>query len=249
MSVKFFPSCKHRLDFPIESARLAEYIVGRTGATVSGCCREKLKSVGGRPENQDEIRGSEINITDCAPGPLGLTAGDTAIVVCPTCAAIFSESGGGCDIKFVWEIIDDDPLFPFPDYHGKSLTLQDCWVCREREAVQAAVRSCLKKMNINVFEMDENGANTLFCGENMLREPPAEIAGLAPNRYLGENLKFFHPMAPSDRENALKAHVERARTADFACYCRFCANGIKTGGGNAYHLLTLLFAPEMIKNE
>ena len=36
-----------------------------------------------------------------------------------------------------------DPDFPFPDYLGEEMTIQDCWVAFEKRYVQDAVRSLM----------------------------------------------------------------------------------------------------------
>lgn len=38
-------------------------------------------------------------------------------------------------IEFLWQVIDRDPDFKFPDYHGEKMTLQDCWVAFEKRYV------------------------------------------------------------------------------------------------------------------
>ena len=49
------------------------------------------------------------------------------------------------EIEFVWEIIDRDSDFPFPDYHGEKMTIQDCWRACEKRKVQDAIRSLNEK--------------------------------------------------------------------------------------------------------
>lgn len=93
MANLYFPGCKVKGDFPAASEKLAAYIQSKRVVTPVGCCRV----------DHDK-----------------LTPADTAVVVCNNCANIIAESGDPGQIEFVWEIIDNDPEFPFPDYHGSS---------------------------------------------------------------------------------------------------------------------------------
>lgn len=129
MANLYFPGCKVKGDFPAASEKLAAYIQSKRVVTPVGCCRV----------DHDK-----------------LTPADTAVVVCNNCANIIAESGDPGQIEFVWEIIDNDPEFPFPDYHGEKMTIQDCWLAVEKRHVQDAIRSLMRKMNIDVVELAEN---------------------------------------------------------------------------------------------
>ncbi len=137
----FFPSCKAKAAYPAASARLLDYLTHRWGVTAAGCCRVDHPS---------------------------LTAEDVAVAVCNNCAAILEESSEAGRIGFVWNAIDADPSFPFPDYGGEAITVQDCWIAVERRSVQDAVRSLLAKMNFRICELAEHHERTRFCGVNLL---------------------------------------------------------------------------------
>ena len=141
MANLYFPGCKVKGDFPAASEKLAAYIQSKRVVTPVGCCRV----------DHDK-----------------LTPADTAVVVCNNCANIIAESGDPGQIEFVWEIIDNDPEFPFPDYHGEKMTIQDCWLAVEKRHVQDAIRSLMRKMNIDVVELAENHEKTRFCGMNLV---------------------------------------------------------------------------------
>ncbi len=84
-----------------------------------------------------------------------LTVDDTALVVCNNCAAIIEENTEAT-IEFLWQVIDQDSDFQFPDYQGEKMTVQDRWVAFEKRYVQDAVRSLLRKMNIEIVELEKN---------------------------------------------------------------------------------------------
>ena len=100
MSKIFLPSCYTKVKHVNASNKLREYLENREQIEMVGCCKVFCK------EAKEE---------------------DTAVVICSNCAAILEESSMIKNIEFVWEIIDKDIEFPFPDYHGERMTIQDCW--------------------------------------------------------------------------------------------------------------------------
>lgn len=214
MANLFFPGCKPKADHKEASAKLAAYIKEKFGVDPQGCCRVD------HPK---------------------LTPQDTAIVVCNNCANIIDESGDADSIEFVWEIIDNDPNFPFPDYHGEKMTIQDCWMAVEKRSVQDAIRSLMKKMNIEVVELAENHENTRFCGMNLTAPCSESNAKLAPKRYVEEGADMFHPMTPEERKAYFQEYCKQFTTEKVVCYCKSCRGGLLQGGKQAFHILELLF--------
>ena len=214
MATIFFGGCTPTADHPEESKKLAEYIKGKYGVDPIGCCRVN------HPK---------------------LTEKDTAIVVCNNCANIITESGKADHIDFVWEIIDNDPDFPFPDYHGEKMTLQDCWMAVGKDNVHNAIRSLLRKMNIDVVELAENRNDTKYCGMKLASPCMESDAKLAPKRYVQEGAHMFQPIPPEERPAHFKKYCEQFTTDKVVCYCRSCRGGLLMGGKNALHVLELLF--------
>jgi len=217
MAHVFFPSCKAKAAYPAASARLQDYLTRRWGVTTAGCCRVDRTT---------------------------LTGEDSAVVVCNNCAAILEESSQAGAISFVWELIDRDPDFPFPDYGGEEITVQDCWLSVERRSVQDTVRSLLRKMHLQPVEQADNYERTRFCGVNLLSPCNPSNAKLAPRRYEGGRSPMFRPMSPAEQESFFRRHCADITTRRVACYCKFCTEGIRTGGKAGVHLLELLF-PEV----
>lgn len=207
----FFPSCKIKAAFPEESARLADYLEKRFGIAKTDCCR--------------------INRTK-------LTEKDTAIVVCHTCAAILEESSLASQILYAWELIDRDADFPFPDYQGECITLQDCYMARERTHLHEVVRSLLKKMNFKVVELEHNRNEANFCGLRTL-EPLADNQRLAPKHYCLP--EAFTPLVAEESANFLKQYVAQYKTKLTVAYCGACRKAMIQGGAQTVHLLELLF--------
>ena len=91
MAYYFFPSCKVTAQFQAASQAARAYVEQKFGIRPIGCCRPNHKKLG---------------------------AGDTALVICNNCAAIIEENTEA-RIEYLWQVIDQDPDFRFPDYHGK----------------------------------------------------------------------------------------------------------------------------------
>lgn len=214
MATLYFGGCTPTADHPEASKKLAAYIKEKFQVDPVGCCR--------------------INHPK-------LTPEDTAIVVCNNCANIIDESGKADHIDFVWEIIDNDPDFVFPDYHGEKMTIQDCWMAVEKRNVQDAIRSLLKKMNIDVVELEENYEKTRYCGMNLAAPCTESNAKLAPKRYVQQYPHMFQPIPKEERPAHFKKYCEQFTTDKVVCYCRSCRNGLLMGGKQALHVLELLF--------
>lgn len=213
MAHYYFPSCKVTAQFKEPSMRAREYIKAKYGIDPIGCCR---------PNHQK------------------LRAEDTAIVVCNNCAAIIEENTEA-SIQFLWQVIDQDPDFRFPNYHGEAMTIQDCWVAFEKREVQDTIRSLLRKMNITVVELAENHEATKFCGVNLLSPCSESNAKLAHKRYVERFPHMFTPMEPDEQTAHFQKHCEQITTEKVVCYCKFCTDGINAGGKKGIHLLELLF--------
>ncbi len=213
MANYFFPSCKTTAQFKEASKSAKEYVNSRFGIKSVGCCRTNHKK---------------------------LTEEDTAFVVCNNCAAIIEENTNA-RIQFLWQLIEQDPEFQFPDYHGEEMTIQDCWIAFEKRYVQDTVRSLLRKMNIQIIELKENYEKTKFCGVNLLSPCTESNAALAHKRYVEQFPHMFTPLEPEEQVKHFRKHCEQIRTDKVVCYCKFCTDAINMGEKNGNHLLNLLF--------
>ena len=217
MTKIFLPACKIKKKFSYASKQLEDYLKEQVNLETVGCCKVFCGK-----------SGSE----------------DHAIVICNNCAAIIEESSKVSSVEFVWEIIDRDPDFVFPDYHGERMSIQDCWRAYEKRNVQDAIRSILQKMNIEVVELKEHHQNTKFCGADLLESCTEIEKKFAPRRYVEEGADRYHPIPKEEEDNWLKNYCRQIQTEKTVCYCMSCLNGIKRGGKTAVHLIELLF-PEM----
>ena len=213
MSTIYYPSCKFTAMSPESSEKISDYLSREHGITIEGCCR---------------------------PSHPHLTAQDTAITICNTCAAICSEDSPAKIIS-LWEILDQDPNFKLPDFHQEAMTLQDCWRSYDRPDVQAHVRSLLRKMNVNIVELPENHEKTRFCGTSLYSPLPEANGKFAPRRFIENAEGLFIPHTEEEKKELMRQHCASITTDKVICYCVPCTKGIQLGGKQGIHLLDLIF--------
>lgn len=193
----FFPSCKAKAAYPEASRKLAAYINARLGVEPIGCCKLNCQK---------------------------LTKNDRAVILCLNCARVIEKQAVCGDMTFVWELIDQDEDFDFPDYGGEHMTIQDCRIAKGHEEAGTAVRSLMRKMNIVTEELDDSYDQRNFCGSDI-------IMGYHRNTKLSrqEQEKFFH-----DRYDSIP-------TEKIVSYCKYCDDGVKMSAKTGKHILELLF--------
>lgn len=213
MSTYYYPSCKFTAFSPKTSEQISDYLAKRYGMTIQGCCR---------------------------PAHALMTEDDTAYCVCNTCSAICSEDSPAT-VKSIWELLQNDDDFPFPDLHHETMTLQDCWRCYDRREEQDAVRAILRKINVDVIELKENFEKTKFCGTSLHIPLVQANADFAPKRFVENAAGMFIPKTEEEQKALMVEHCSKIKTDKVICYCVPCTNGIRKGGKQGIHLMDLLF--------
>ena len=215
MATIYFPSCKFKAAYPCTAAKIQFYLNNHFHMNITDCCQKNLQF---------------------------LTPEDTAVCICNTCAAFCDESSHAKEVVSVWEIIDNDTTFAFPDHNGETIALQDCWRTYDKPEVHNAIRSLMKKMNIQVVELPENKEKSKFCGTTLLQPAPPHYGKFAPKRFSEDApADLFQNHAPADQADIMIKHCERIPTEKVACYCNACANGLRLGGKQPVHVMELLF--------
>lgn len=201
----YINSCKIAAAFPQANQKLIEYLQNRWNVPVAGCCRE---------EQQLKLQG-------------------IAVVICHTCGSIMEESSMAEQVEYVWELLAKDPEFVFPDYGGEVITLQDCYMARERVSAQEAVRQLLTKMNFHIVELESNREAADFCGLRLQKVVPGNLQ-LAPQH-------FGHSEIAITDANYLQQYIKKYQTKKVVTYCGACYRALKQSGVPVVHLLELLF--------
>ena len=141
----------------------------------------------------------------------------------------------------MWELLDEDETFELPDYHGEAMYVQDCWRARDRVKEQDAVRSLMKKMNIQILEHSSNRENTQFCGVSLLRPAPPRNLRLAPERFVLGAKGKFEPHTPEEQKRLMEDYAADFKGRKVVTYCHYCYEGLKLGGADVCHLAQLMF--------
>ena len=238
MSQYYIASCVFTSKFPELSFRIREYVRGRFGMETVRCCVPKYKIT----EFEDKMpKGSLWEAWRSLPDSGDFQAGDEVFSLCHNCNNIIEEMHPGVHDHSLWELLDTDNSFPFPDFHGKTAVIQDCWRSRDRKEEQDAVRSLLRKMNISFIEAEENRERTDFCGISLYRPQPPRNPKLAPKHYVEGAVGKFIPHSPEEQEQLMKDYCSRLPMNKVICYCHYCLEGLLLGNANAHHIAQLLF--------
>lgn len=214
MRVIYFPSCKFTAKFPQISQKIETYLKNNHAAQIAGCCKLNLNKI---------------------------TATDTVVYICNTCAAFFNESTPAKNVLSLWELLLKDVDFQYPDYPKRKLTVQDCWRTYDNRAQQEAVRQILRKMNIETAELGDNYEKTRFCGYSLYEPLPARYDELAPKRFVTAAAGFFQAHSQQEKELLMKRHCSEIKTPEAVCYCVACFNGLALGGKKGIHLAEMVF--------
>ena len=238
MAVYYIASCVFTAKFPELSLRIQDYVRDRFGFTIVRCCVPKYKL------SEFEEKMPEGCLRDCwksLPDSGLFSKGDHVYSLCHNCNNIIEEMHPGVQVHSLWELIDSDPAFSFPDHHGLKAYVQDCWRSKERKNEQDAVRSLLKKMSVEVMEAAENRAKTEFCGASMYRAQPPRNPKLAPKHYVEGAVGKFIPCSSEEQKEIMMEYCSQFNNHMVICYCHYCLEGLLMGGADAMHLVQMLF--------
>lgn len=213
MSMIYYPSCKFTSYAQEASKKIQVYLATNYDAQIEGCCR---------PSHQN------------------LNSNDTVIYICNTCAAFCTENSPAEKVISIWELLEKDEGFPFPDYNQRKMALQDCWRGHDNPSQQKAVRKILEKMNIQIEEFDENYSKTKFCGTSLYELLPKQNGEFAPKRFLENAEGLFSPHTDKEKEELMKKHCAQITASEVVCYCASCLKGINLGEKKGVHLLELM---------
>lgn len=153
----------------------------------------------------------------CRHNP-GLPEGATIINNCAGCDRRFRSEHPGIQTITFWEMIDGIEGLELPSHAGLTVSVHDSCSFRMKPQVHAAVRSILRKMDIEIVEAKESGMKSVCCGDNFYSHIP------------NEEVEAFH----------------RRRAAQMPCddvivYCIGCVRSMTAGGKRPLYLPELVF--------
>ena len=209
----YLPGCDVNKNHPEAERKLRAYMKAR-GAAIAQCCQWDVDY---------------------------LQAGDVLVQNCTQCDIILRERCPEVELVSLYEKVLEDPRFPWADFGGERMTIQDCFRTRGNAALQDAVRTCLAKMNVRVVEMSCNRAETRFCGV-WLSNPAAEAAAAVAPETFAALEQYREVVSAEEQRTMMEAWVAQYETEKVVVYCNGCEKGLKLGGGNPIHIVELLAA-------
>jgi Fe-S oxidoreductase len=164
----------------------------------------------------------EMLLTCCQHDPK-LPDNSKVINVCPGCDKRFSKDYKGVSTISLWEVINENNFFEYPDYKGRKMSIIDACPTREVSIVQNSIRDLLYKMNINLVEPQNTRKESTCCGD------------------------FFYGSMPTVKvkelmiEKALEMPVD-----DIVVHCVSCVIAVCNGGKKPQYMADLLFNEDSI---
>ncbi len=199
---------------------------------------------GGSERSNEQIRdylySKGVFICGCCHYSQGLfKPGDTVLVICSNCAEVTKEISPQVNLVGLYTYLLNDPDFPWPDYGGEEMTIQDSYSFREFPQMQRDVRTCMEKMNIKVVELDERYEDCQFDGPGRYAMPSKRKRGMAPKQMAAQAANVL-PIPEGGILPLMEAQAQKCTTDRVAVYGWSAGRGIELGGGKAVHLLSLI---------
>lgn len=204
----YYPSCNFTKASPEAARRLQAYLEEKM--PVRGCCRVE---------------------------PRPLVAEETGVYFCQACRETLEEKfGDAAGLQNLFVYLTEQEDFPWPDYAGLTVNVQDCWRDRAHPEIHRAVRRALGNMGVQIVELEQNREKSTFCGNLHLEPRRPELRALLEQH---PDTPLF--LLPEDLQAALMREQVETYTAPLTVtYCNRCTRGIELGGGKAAHLVELL---------
>jgi endonuclease III-like uncharacterized protein len=124
--------------------------------------------------------------TCCRNHPI-LRDGVQVINTCPGCDRRYRNNYTNSKTKSVWEIIAEGDWFPLLDYHNAKMSIHDACPTRDQVRVHKAIRTLLRRMNIEVVEPERTGTTATCCGDSLYPSLPVEEVNEAMRRRAAYN--------------------------------------------------------------
>lgn len=166
----------------------------------------------------EEVYGPMDTLLSCCFNKPELEAGTCIITPCTTCNNRYRTLYKDCQSSFFLSTLAESETFPFPDYQGIEMSIQDSCAGRTDEQYLNAIRKLLKRMNIKVVEAAKSGKNGKCCGQVLYGKSPIEKV-----------------------EKYMIGRAQEMPRENVVVYCASCIQGIMLGGKKARYIIDLLF--------
>lgn len=145
------------------------------------------------------------------------------INTCPGCDKRYRLNYPNTSTVSLWEVLAHCDFFPFPDYHGQSMSIMDACPTRDRENIHMAIRLLLQRMNISLVEPKHTKTGSICCGDSFY--------GVLPTAQVKEQMV----------KRAAQMPVQ-----EVVVYCVGCTKSVFIGGKRPRYLIDLLFGEETL---
>lgn len=234
----YIAGCVFTAKYPKLSKKIQDYVKSLDELSVVRCCVPGWKE---QIYEEKMPKGELAESWKALPQSHAFTQEDEIWSLCPNCMNITEEWRHVRGVHSLWELIDQDQNFVFPDYSGLRVTIQDCWRMRDRNATHDAVRSLLSKMNIDYVEIPMNREKADFCGTSLYRPQVERNPKLAPKHYKEHIEGLFLPHSEEEQVHMMRGYCKQYETEAVVCYCHYCWEGLLAGGVKGMHMAELLF--------
>ena len=173
---------------------------------------EKLKTV------ITSIYGPMETLLPCCFHAPQIESGTQIITPCATCSEKYDKQcGEGTSIFFLTQLAESKD-FPFPDYGGISMSIQDTCSARKQPEVLATIRRLLERMNIQLIEPARTGEKAKCCGQTL-----------------------YGKIDTQKVEAFMKGRADEMPCEDVVVYCASCIMSMNVGGKRPRYIIDLLF--------
>ena len=166
----------------------------------------------------EKIYGPMDTMLSCCFNKPALAPETCIITPCATCAEKYAKQYPDCTSAFFLAQLADDKDFPFPDYGGVNMSIQDTCSARTQPEVLEAIRKLLQRMNINLVEPEKAGKRSKCCGQ------------------------VFYGKLPTEKvEEQMTKRANEMPCEDVVVYCASCIMSMTVGGKRPRYIIDLIF--------
>lgn len=174
---------------------------------------EKLK------QEIQKIYGPVETLLNCCFNSPKLSEEATCIITpCVTCAASYRKLYPTHSVLFFLSKLAESDDFPFPDYGGIEMSIQDTCAARTQPEALSTIRRLLERMNIKLVEPAKSGTRAKCCGQ-----------------------VFYGKLEVTKVESLMKARADEMPCQEVVVYCASCIMSMAVGGKRPRYIIDLLF--------
>lgn len=146
-----------------------------------------------------------------------LPLGSTIINNCAGCDRRFRSLYEGIQTISLWEILNSIESLPLPKYNGLTVSVQDSCSYRPKPQVHVAIRSMIRKMNIEIIDSEFSGTKSICCGDN-----------------------FYLQLSINKVTELQKKRASQMPCQDVVVYCVSCIKSMVIGGKTPHYMVDLI---------